>query len=127
MPAEFRLRPLGWIGSSYKDLRTLPAGVVRAFGYALYRAQRGETPTHAKALKGFGGGSVIEVVEDYDGSTYRAVYTVRFREIVYVLHVFAKKAKSGKATPKTDIDLIKIRLKYAEQEYRRWRANETKS
>jgi len=127
MSADLRpLKPLGWIGSSYKDLLALPKSVVREFGHALYRAQRGEMAMHAKALKGFGGGSVVEVVEDWDGNTYRAVYTVRFREIVYVLHVFAKKSKSGKATPKTDLDLIKRRVKLAEQEYQRWRESEAK-
>jgi phage-related protein len=120
------LKPLGWIGSSYKDLLALPKSVIREFGYALYRAQRGEMPMHAKALKGFGDGSVVEIVEDWDGSTYRAVYTVRYREVVYVLHVFEKKSKSGKATPKTDLDLIKKRLKVAEQEYQRWRGSEAK-
>jgi len=79
-----------------------------------------------QALKGFGGGSVVEVVEDWDGNAYRAVYTVRHREVVYVLHVFEKKSKSGKATPKSDLDLIKRRLKLAEQEYQRWRGNEAK-
>jgi phage-related protein len=127
MSANLRpLKPLGWISSSYRDLLALPKSVVREFGYALYRAQRGEMPMHAKALKGFGGGSVVEVVEDWDGNTYRAVYTVRYREVVYVLHVFAKKSKSGKATPKTDLDLIKRRVKLAEQEYQRWRESEAK-
>lgn len=120
------LRPLGWIGSSYKDLLALPAPVVREFGYALYRAQRGEAAGHVKALRGFGGGSVLEVVEDFDGNTYRAVYTARYREVVYVLHVFRKKSKTGAATPKADIELIKTRLKAAEQEYQRWRRNEAK-
>ena len=67
-----------------------------------------------------------EVVEDFDGNTYRAVYTARYREVVYVLHVFQKKSKSGAATPKADIELIKTRLKAAEQEYQRWRRNEAK-
>lgn len=120
------LRPLGWIGSSFKDLLALPAPVVRVFGYALYRAQRGEAAGHTKALKGFGGGSVLEVVEDFDGNAYRAVYTVRYREIVYVLHVFQKKSKTGAATPKADIELIRMRLKAAEQEYQRWRRSENK-
>jgi len=78
----------------------------------------------ATPCKGFGGGWVVEVVENWDGNTYRAVYTVRYREVVYVLHVFEKKSKSGKATPKTDLDLIKRRLKLAEQEYQRWRGSE---
>lgn len=119
-----RLKPLGWIGSSYKDLVVLPPAVVREFGYALYRAQRGETADHVRALRGFGGASVLEVIEDFDGNTYRAVYTVRFREIVYVLHVFQKKSKSGAATPKADIELIKQRLRIAQEEYREWRKSE---
>lgn len=77
-----------------------------------------------KALEGFGGASVLEVIEDLDGDTYRAVYTVRFREIIYVLHAFQKKSKSGSAAPKADIDLIRQRLKVAGQEYQRWRKGE---
>ncbi len=69
---------------------------------------------------------ILEIVEDFDGNTYRAVYTARYREVVYVLRVFQKKSKSGAATPKADIELIKTRLKAAEQEYRRWRRNEAK-
>jgi phage-related protein len=119
-----RLKPLGWIASSYKDLLALPPAVVREFGYALYRAQRGETADHVKALKGFSGASVLEVIEDFDGNAYRAIYTVRFRDIVYVLHVFQKKAKSGMATPKAEIEVVKRRLKAAETEYREWRKSE---
>ena len=74
-------------------------------------------PPNAKPLRGFGGASVLEVVEDHDGSTYRAVYTVKFQGIVYVLHVFQKKSKRGIATPKHDIDLIKARLKIAATDY----------
>ena len=102
MSADLRpLKPLGWIGSSYKDLLALPKSVVREFGYALYRAQRGEMAMHAKALKGFGGGSVVEVVEDWDGNTYRAVYTVRFREIVCCM--FSRRNRSPARQPRRPI------------------------
>lgn len=75
----------------------------------------------AKPLKGFKGAGVLEVVENYDGDTYRAVYTVRFAEVIYVLHCFQKKSKSGIATPKQDLDLIQARLKTAEVEYEEWK------
>jgi phage-related protein len=84
-------------------------------GFALYLAQTGEKHLAAKPLKGFGGAGVLEVVEDHDGDTFRAVYTVKFASAVYVLHAFQKKSKSGIKTPQTDIDLIKQRLKLAEQ------------
>jgi phage-related protein len=87
-------------------------------GYALSRVQEGDEPIAAKALKGFGGRAVLELVEDFDGDTYRAVYTVRFAGVVYVLHAFQKKAKKGIATPQRDIDLIKSRLRDAEMHYR---------
>lgn len=108
-------RELAWIGSSRKDLKGLPPTVRRAFGLALYAAQQGEWPPDAKPLKGFGGTGVLEIIEDHRGDTYRAVYTVRFATRVYVLHVFQKKSKSGISTPQHDIDLIKERLKKAEQ------------
>ena len=108
-----RLRPLEWIGGSKKDLMALPDEVVNVFGYALYLAQTGGKHTQAKPLQGFGSAGVLEVVEDWRGNTYRAVYTVRFAVRVFVLHVFQKKSKSGIATPKPDLDLIKARLKAA--------------
>jgi phage-related protein len=108
-----RLRPLEWIGGSKKDLMALPDEVVNVFGYALYLAQAGGKHAQAKALQGFGSAGVLEVVEDWRGNTYRAVYTVRFAMRVFVLHVFQKKSKSGIATPKPDLDLIKARLKAA--------------
>ena len=116
-------KPLVWIGGSREDLRRLPPVVRDAFGYALYRAQLGEHPRGAKPLKGLGGG-VVEVIEDHDRNTYRAVYTVRFAGIVYVLHVFQKKSTSGIATPRPDIDLIRHRLKRAEEEYLKWRQSD---
>lgn len=107
-------RPLEWIGSSYKDLMQLPADVRKFFGFALSFAQQGEQHAAAKVLKGFGGAGVLELVENDAGGTYRAVYTVRFEEAVFVLHCFQKKSKSGIATPKADMDVIRARLKVAE-------------
>lgn len=93
---------------------TLPVEVRRFFGFALSLAQAGDKHDAAKVLKGFGGAGVLEVVEDVVGSTYRAVYTVKFAEAVFVLHCFQKKSKRGIATPKEDMDIIHARLKIAE-------------
>ena len=95
----------------------MPRPVQRVFGYALNAVQMGESPPEAKPLKGFGGMGVLELIEDYRGDTYRAVYTVRFATKVYVLHVFQKKAKHGIATPRQEMDLIRDRLKRAESLY----------
>jgi phage-related protein len=86
-------------------------------GFAINDAQNGDEHPRAKALKGFGGRSALEVVDDEDGDTYRAVYTVRFAGVIYVLHVFQKKSKKGIETPKREIELIKARLKVAEAHY----------
>ena len=107
-----------WIGSSKKDLEDLPEDIVRAFGYGLYRAQVGEQHENAKILKGFGGAGVLELIESDGDGTYRAVYTIQMKEIVFVLHVFQKKSKQGIATPKKDIDLVKHRLKQAQIMYK---------
>jgi phage-related protein len=107
-------KPLEWVGSSYKDLMTLPEDVRRFFGFALSLAQSGDKHEAAKVLKGFGGAGVLEVVEDDVSGTYRAVYTVKFAEAVFVLHCFQKKSKRGIATPKEDMDIIHARLKIAE-------------
>ena len=109
------LKPLYWVGSSKRDLLSLPEPVVDFFGYSLYLAQDGKKHEQAKPLKGFGSAGVLEVVEEWDRSTYRAVYTVRFEGVVFVLHMFQKKSKRGASTPKADIDLIRERLKVAEQ------------
>ncbi|MGD0732216.1 MAG: type II toxin-antitoxin system RelE/ParE family toxin [Terracidiphilus sp.] len=103
-----------WIGSSKKDLIGLPVGVRRFFGHALNFAQNGEQHEAAKVLKSFGGAGVLEVVDDDADGTYRAVYTVKFREAVFVLHCFQKKSKRGIATPKREMDIIHARLKAAE-------------
>jgi len=114
----FAVRPLVWIGSSRNDLRGMPRQVRRDFGQALYTAQQGETDPAAKPLKGFGGARVMEIVERHRGDAYRAVYTARFDDAVYVLHVFQKKSKTGIATPKHEIELIRRRLAEAERHYR---------
>lgn len=93
----------------------LPKEVIDTFGYALYLAQTGRKHEQAKPLHGFGSAGVLEIVEDCRGNAYRAVYTVRFAAAVYVLHAFPKKAKSGIATPKQDMETIRERLKAAEQ------------
>jgi phage-related protein len=111
------LKPVEWIASSLDDLKDFPEEVQQVIGYALYQAQCGEKHQDAKPLKGFKGSGVLEVVENFDGDTYRSVYTVRFEGAVYVLHIFQKKSKHGIATPKQDIELIEARLKRAKQHY----------
>ena len=112
-PAE--LKSLAWVGSAKRDLLSLPEEVIDTFGYALHVAQTGRKREKAKPLHGFGSAGVLEVVEDWRGDTYRAVYTVRFSAAVFVLHVFQKKAVRGIATPRQDMELIRERLKVAEQ------------
>ncbi len=105
-------RPLVWRGSSKSDFMRFPAAAQREMGYALFLAQMGEChPAMAKTLKGFSGGRVIEIRESYEGSAYRAIYTVRYADAVYVLHAFQKKSKKGIATLKADLDLVERRLK----------------
>jgi phage-related protein len=112
------MKPVIWIGSSRRDLRELPQQVRRDIGQALYAAQQGVTDPAAKPLKGFGGARVMEIVERYRTDAYRAVYTAHFENAVYVLHVFQKKSKSGIATPRHEIELIRRRLAEAERHYR---------
>ena len=118
MHTKPKIKPLEWISSSLKDMRAVPEDVRRFFGVALFAAQTGGKHDAAKPLKGFSGAGVLEVVEDHDGDTYRAVYTVRFAEAIYVLHIFQKKSKKGIATPKEEITKIKIRLAIAEELHR---------
>jgi phage-related protein len=108
---------LHWVGSSKDDFCSFPKEAMKQMGFALYVAQTGEKHFSAKPLKGFGGAGVLEVVEDYEGNTYRAVYTVKFSNAVYVLHAFQKKSKRGIKTPHQEIELIKARLKLAQQDY----------
>ena len=113
------LKPLHWVASSKKDLLAFPDEVRQEIGYALYFAQAGDKHPAAKPLKGFSGAGVLEVVEDHKGSTFRAVYTVKFAQAVYVLHAFQKKSKKGIETPQKEIELVKDRLKLAEADYKR--------
>lgn len=109
---EIPLKPLVWMGDSRKNIREFPQEVQKAVGYALQLVQAGETPLSAKPFKGVGRG-VYEIVKRYDTDTYRAIYAVKIREKVYVLHAFQKKSKQGIKTSQTDVDLIKQRYKEA--------------
>jgi phage-related protein len=111
------LRRVRWMGSSRHDLKDFPAKVRRHVGQALYAAQRGEQYPSVKALLGFGGRSVLEIVTSDQAGTYRAVYTVRFQGAIYVLHVFQKKSTKGITTPQREIELIRQRLAAAERDY----------
>ena len=110
--------PVRWVGSSRNDLKAFPKAARRRIGQALYAAQCGEEYPSVKALKGFAGRSVLEIVAAWSGDTYRAVYTVRFRDSIYVLHAFQKKSTKGIATPKREMDVIEQRLAAAERDYR---------
>jgi phage-related protein len=110
-------RPLEFNKQAKRDFDALPAGVTRDLGYALWQVQSGRMPASAKMLKGFGGADVLELRENDEAGTYRAVYTVRFAEAIYVLHAFQKKSRTGIATDKKDIDLIKERLRAAEADF----------
>ena len=111
------MKKLYWIGSSQEDVRRFPEVVKQVVGYALYLAQEGDKHSDAKPLRGFAGAGTLEVVANYSGDTYRAVYTVKFRDVVYVLHAFKKKSKKGIATPKQEIQLIRTRLKLAREHH----------
>src|SRR5262249_3894746 len=113
-------KPVFWVASSRKDLKKFPKGVRRVVGQALFDAQTGSKHPAAKPLKGFGGAGVLEVVEDDNGSTYRAVYTVRFAGAVYVLHAFQKKSKKGSKTPQEEIEKVTVRLKEAAKHHAEW-------
>jgi len=112
-------KPVRWVGSSLRDLRACPPAVRAEVGHALFAAQQGAMDPAAKPLKGFAGARVIEIVASHRGETWRAVYTVRFADAIYVLHVFQKKSTSGIATPLREIELIRQRLAQAEQDHRR--------
>jgi phage-related protein len=115
-----KMKPAFFLGSSNADLRDCPDAVQNFIGYAIGFAQEGFKHDRAKPLKGFGGAGVLEVIANHHGDTYRAVYTMRFAEAVYVLHVFQKKSKSGIATPKHEIKLINRRLREAEEKHQKW-------
>jgi phage-related protein len=121
------LKPVEWIGSSREDLRAFPGEVREVMGEALYRAQQGDEHPAAKALRGFGGRGVLEIVDDHHGDTYRAIYTVKLINAIYVLHVFQKKSKKGIATPRHEIELIRARLKRAEEHHRSYYGKDERS
>lgn len=122
-----RQKSLHFVGTSNKDLKALPKSARAIFGYAILLAENGMRHQDAKALTGFGGAGVIEVVEDLDGDAYRAVYTVKFGSTVYVLHAFKKKSKVGSKTPPRDMEMIVKRLKEAEDHYKKNHAPKKKS
>ena len=119
------LRPLFWVASSKRDYDQFPSRVQETMGCELFLAQTGQHPPSAKPLRGLGSGTV-ELIEDFAGDSYRAVYTVRFATALYVLHAFKKKSKQGRKTPQSDIDLIKRRLKDAERDYAQRYGKESK-
>lgn len=114
-------KPLIWIGSARKDLLAFPEDVKDVMGFALHLAQSGGKHPDAKPLKGHKGAGVLEVVDDYDGDTYRAVYTVKLEGFVYALHAFQKKSKTGRATDKSDLEMIERSLKAAQADHERRR------
>ena len=118
MPATLTAseKPLHWVASSKRDLLSFDEAVIDDVGYALGVVQLGGMPGSAKPWKGDGAG-VFDILRDHRGDTYRAVYTVRFAQAIYVLHCFQKKSPSGVKTAKTDIDLIRARLKLAQADY----------
>lgn len=107
------MKRLIWVGKSYEDLKEFPPDVRHAMGYALYAAQIGKMHEHAKVLSGMGSAKVIEIRENARSGTYRIIYTIEMKDFVFVLHAFQKKSKSGIATPKQELDLLKDRLKEA--------------
>lgn len=113
-----KLKEIVWVGSSKKDLLSCSEDIKDAIGYGLFNAQKGKLPKGSKPLKGFGSAGIIEIIESDAAGTYRAVYTITMPEIVFVLHVFQKKSKEGIKTPKQDIELVKNRLKQAQEMYK---------
>ena|SRR5437660_9925774 len=109
-------KPLFWVGSSKRDYGEFPAEIQNQFGFELFLVQTGQYPPSAKPLKGFGSG-VLELAEQHSGGAYRAVYSVHFRDAVYVLHAFQKKSRQGISTAKRDIDLVRRRLKDADEHH----------
>ena len=123
--ANVQPKPVRWIGGTKDDVSGFPPDVRRRVGNALWRAQLGRKVLYAKPLKGFGDAGVLEIVDDHDGDTFRAVYTVRFARAVYVLHAFQKKSRHGIATPKAELQRITRRLREAREDYEQWLSAET--
>lgn len=122
MRRNYNLKPVAWVGSAKKELKRFPEDVQDSIGDAIQEVQYGRKPLQAKPLSGFHGAGVLEIIDNHDGDTYRAVYTVRFSEVIYVLHAFQKKSRQGIQTPKQDIDLVHSRLRLAEEAYQEWLA-----
>jgi phage-related protein len=123
---EEPVKPVFWIGRSLQNLQSLSEEVRQVIGFALWQAQQGGKHVDAKPLKGFGGASVLEIVADERGSTFRGVYTVQFEGAVYALHVFQKKSKKGIETPKKEIELVRKRLKMAAEHHKQWQLSKKK-
>ncbi len=104
-----------WVASSLDDLKRFPEPVQKVMGFALFQAQCGGKHLQARPLKGFGGAGVLEIIEDFDGNAFRTVYTVRFADAVYVLHAFQKRSKKGIKTPKREMDVVRSRLRMAQE------------
>jgi phage-related protein len=118
--SDVQPKAVRWVGNSREDLRRFPEEVRRRVGGALWDAQLGRKAPYAKPLRGFGGATLLEIVADFSGDTFRVVYTVLFANVVYVLHAFQKKSKRGGATPKSELWLIEQRLKRAREDYEQW-------
>ncbi|MDN3507737.1 MAG: type II toxin-antitoxin system RelE/ParE family toxin [Simkaniaceae bacterium] len=116
-----QIKTVLWISSAKRDLMKMPAKAISDLGYAIYEAQKGNHPRIAKPLKGFSGTEVLELVENFRGDTFRAVYTIKYHDVLIVLHAFEKKSTKGISTPKKEIDLIHERLKHAKQVYEDWK------
>lgn len=119
-------KPILWNKSAHKKLASFPKDVQDEINFALYQAKKGGKSNKAKPLKGFNGAKVLEIVERNANETYRAVYTVEFKEAIVVVHVFQKKSHHGIATPKKEIDSIKRRLKQLPEEYKKWQLKQRK-
>ena len=113
-PEKEVLRKIRWVGDSRTRVREFPGQVRKDIGHSLYLVQTGQTPESARPMKGLGSG-VFEIASDHDTNTYRAVYTVKIGEFIYLLHAFQKKSKSGISTPRYEIDLIRRRLRRAKE------------
>ena len=106
-------KPIVWVGTALKDLKAFPRDVQREVGYALYLAEIGEKHHKTRPLKGLSG--VMEIISDYQTDTYRTVYAIKLGDHIYVLHAFQKKSKRGIATPKQQMEIIRQRLRLAQQ------------
>lgn len=121
---ENKVKELGWIASSKRDLMEFPLDIRKEMGHALYIAQQGGKHKDAKPLKRFGGATVLEIVQSDGNGTYRTMYAVQFEAVLYVLHAFQKKSKTGIKATKQDMDLVEKRLTAAQHTHKEWLANQ---